>query len=78
MCSHIIFILKDDRVATVWLNNEEVRKALHALPVSNIGPWELCTLKIEYYADAGSMIPIHRFLIESGYRALIYRFIVIM
>ena len=63
-------------MATLWLNNAEVRKSLRALPVSEIGPWELCTLKIEYYADAGSMIPIHLELINAGYRALIYRFVV--
>lgn len=40
---------------------------------AEIGPWELCTNNIIYYHDAGSMIPIHRELTTSGYRALIYR-----
>jgi serine carboxypeptidase-like clade 1 len=49
-----------------------VRTALHAKPAADIGPWDLCTNNIIFYHDAGSMIPIHRELTTSGYRALIY------
>lgn len=62
----------DDEVATVWLNNEAVRKAIHADPISMAGDWELCTDKIRYYHDAGSMIPYHKNLTARGYRALIF------
>ena len=37
------------------------------------GPWELCTGRISYSHDAGSMIPYHKNLTMLGYRALIYR-----
>lgn len=38
------------------------------------GDWELCTDKIRYYHDAGSMIPFHKNLTARGYRALIFRY----
>ncbi|CAB78333.1 SERINE CARBOXYPEPTIDASE I PRECURSOR-like protein [Arabidopsis thaliana] len=66
----------DDRVATAWLNDPEIRKAIHTKEVSNseseIGRWELCSGKLSFYHDAGSMIDFHRNLTLSGYRALIY------
>nr|DAD25390.1 TPA_asm: hypothetical protein HUJ06_026854 [Nelumbo nucifera] len=61
----------DDEVATSWLNNEEVRKAIHAEEVSVV-TWELCTGKIEYFHDAGSMIKYHKSLTAGGYRSLIF------
>ena len=66
--------MQDDRVATVWLNNADVRKAIHAEQTTVIGPWELCTDKITMYHDSGSMIPYHKNLTARGYRAIIYRF----
>lgn len=62
----------DDEVATSWLNNEAVRKAIHAENGNVIGNWELCTEKIIFYHDAGSMIKYHKNLTSRGYRALIY------
>ncbi|KAK9756279.1 hypothetical protein RND81_01G086500 [Saponaria officinalis] len=62
----------DDEVATLWLNNKAVRKAVHAVEEKVSGPWELCTDKIYYNHDAGSMIQYHRNLTELGYRALIF------
>uniref|UniRef100_A0A0V0HKD9 Putative ovule protein n=1 Tax=Solanum chacoense TaxID=4108 RepID=A0A0V0HKD9_SOLCH len=62
----------DDRVATLWLNNADVRKAIHAEPATVIGPWELCTDKIDLSHDSGSMIPYHKNLTARGYRAIIY------
>uniref|UniRef100_A0A1J3IGU3 Carboxypeptidase n=1 Tax=Noccaea caerulescens TaxID=107243 RepID=A0A1J3IGU3_NOCCA len=62
----------DDRVATAWLNNPEIRKAIHAKEESEIGSWALCTGKLLFDHDAGSMIRFHRNLTLSGYRALIY------
>ncbi|XP_024926368.3 serine carboxypeptidase-like 20 isoform X2 [Ziziphus jujuba] len=65
----------DDRVAMLWLNDENVRKAIHASGVeSEVGQWELCTseYKVHYHHDSGSMIPYHIYLISQGYRALIF------
>ncbi|CAF2158235.1 unnamed protein product [Brassica rapa subsp. trilocularis] len=62
----------DDRVATAWLNDPAVRKAVHAKEESEIGRWQLCTDNLNYTHDAGSMIEFHRNLTLSGYRALIF------
>uniref|UniRef100_A0A7N0VIR1 Carboxypeptidase n=1 Tax=Kalanchoe fedtschenkoi TaxID=63787 RepID=A0A7N0VIR1_KALFE len=62
----------NDEVATVWLNNEDVRKAIHAKPISAIGEWDLCSGKLIYTHDASSMLPYHRNLTAKGYRALIF------
>ncbi|KAJ4846111.1 Serine carboxypeptidase-like 20 [Turnera subulata] len=62
----------DDHVATKWLNDESVRKAIHAQPVSIAGPWELCSDRISYGFGAGSLLPFHKNLTSQGYRALIY------
>lgn len=94
-----VLYLQDDRVATAWLNDPAIRKAIHAKEVSNsvlilllyyikkvllmclkilqeseIGRWVLCTGKLSFHHDAGSMISFHRNLTLSGYRALIYRY----
>lgn len=37
------------------------------------GRWDLCTGRISYDHDAGSMINYHKDLTKKGYRALIYR-----
>ncbi|KAL6555585.1 hypothetical protein OROHE_007257 [Orobanche hederae] len=58
----------DDKVANAWLKNEAVREAIHA----DTGKWELCTSKITFLHDAGSMIKYHKNLTSRGYRALIY------
>ncbi|CAN0859670.1 Serine carboxypeptidase-like 20 [Linum grandiflorum] len=62
----------NDEVATAWLNDETVRKALHAEPISTAGSWELCSDRISYGFGAGNMVPIHKNLTTQGYRALIY------
>ncbi|CAL4903752.1 unnamed protein product [Urochloa decumbens] len=63
----------NDEVATAWLNNDSVRSAIHAEPVSSIGPWVLCTDALSVFNhDAGSMIIYHKNLTRQGYRALIY------
>ncbi|KAK1571487.1 hypothetical protein Q3G72_018066 [Acer saccharum] len=61
----------DDEVATAWLNDEFVRKALHAAPKNETGEWQLCT-SLGYSHDAGSMLTYHKNLTMQGYRALIY------
>lgn len=63
----------DTRLGDAWLNLPEVRQAIHADPLEVSGPWTLCTARITYTHDAGSMIPVHRQLTEEfGLRALIY------
>jgi len=63
----------NDAVATRWLNDPAVRKALHAQSEEVAGAWELCSDRITYNSDVGSsMIPYHTKLTSQGYRALIY------
>uniref|UniRef100_A0A7R9V9E4 Carboxypeptidase n=1 Tax=Chlamydomonas euryale TaxID=1486919 RepID=A0A7R9V9E4_9CHLO len=64
----------DARVASAWLNDASVRRAIHAAPLdSAAGLWTLCQPRIAYMREIGSMIPIHRDLIENhGLRALVY------
>lgn len=61
---------QNDEVATTWLNNDAVRKAIHVDKAS--GAWQLCTDRISFRHDAGGMIPYHKNLTRLGYRALIF------
>ncbi|KAK7256194.1 hypothetical protein RIF29_29632 [Crotalaria pallida] len=63
----------DDEVATEWLNNEAVRKAIHTAKKSVVKEWDLCTNQLEYHHNSGSMLAYHKNLTSKGYRALIYR-----
>ncbi|WRX09363.1 Peptidase S10 [Theobroma cacao] len=65
----------DDEIATKWLNDAAVRKAIHAEEETVIGTWQLCTDNILYDHDAGSMIKYHKNLTSRGYRALIFRYL---
>ncbi|KAJ8753049.1 hypothetical protein K2173_011817 [Erythroxylum novogranatense] len=62
----------NDEIATSWLNDENVRKAIHAAPKSIAGVWELCSDRINYGYGAGNILPYHKNLTTHGYRALIY------
>lgn len=62
----------DDRIASVWLNDESVRKAIHSQTKEVAGEWAICTDRINFFHDAGSMIPYHANLTSKGYRAFIY------
>ncbi|XP_058743459.1 serine carboxypeptidase-like 20 [Vicia villosa] len=62
----------DLSVADVWLNNEEVRKAIHTTEKSVVSRWEFVSDIISYDHDAGSMIKYHKNLTSRGYRALIF------
>ncbi|KAI8523344.1 hypothetical protein RHMOL_Rhmol13G0065800 [Rhododendron molle] len=64
--------LPDDEIATLWLNTVSVRKAIHAEQESVSGRWDLCTDRILFTPDSGSMIKYHTNLTSRGYRALIY------
>ncbi|KAB2074777.1 hypothetical protein ES319_A07G174100v1, partial [Gossypium barbadense] len=65
----------NDEVATAWLNDGAVRKAIHAEGVSTL---KLLSLqvpqndKIFYHHDDGSMIKYHKNLTSRGYWALIF------
>jgi len=62
----------DARHADKWLNEPAVRQAIHAAPAEEIGKWQLCSGKISYMREISTMIPIHKWLLEKGLRALIY------
>ena len=51
----------------------QVRKAIHAQPVSKIGPFTLCSDKIMYTSQIQSTIPIHRKLVEQHGGCSCYR-----
>ncbi|VAH59656.1 unnamed protein product [Triticum turgidum subsp. durum] len=61
-----------DELATIWLDDEDVRAAIHAKPKSLIGSWELNTSRIDYTHDIGSMVEYHKKFTAMGYRVLIY------
>uniref|UniRef100_A0ACD5U979 Uncharacterized protein n=1 Tax=Avena sativa TaxID=4498 RepID=A0ACD5U979_AVESA len=61
-----------DELATIWLDDEDVRAAIHAKPKSLIGSWELNTARIDYTHDTGSMVTYHKKFTAMGYRVLIY------
>ncbi|XP_006652175.2 serine carboxypeptidase 1-like [Oryza brachyantha] len=62
-----------DELANAWLDDEDVRAAIHAEPKSLIGSWELYTARIDYYHDSGSsMVKYHKKFTAMGYRVLIY------
>ncbi|CAN1269164.1 Serine carboxypeptidase-like 20, partial [Linum perenne] len=72
LLNHIDVPCTNDEVATIWLNSEVVREAIHAEPKNVSGDWNLCTDRIIYNHDSGSMIKYHKNLTLKGYRALIY------
>lgn len=49
-----------------FANNDEIREALHAQPISKIGRFDECSDRITYTHDTGSMIPIHAALVSKG------------
>ncbi|GMN26109.1 hypothetical protein TIFTF001_001184 [Ficus carica] len=61
----------NDRVASVWLNDRNVRNAIHAAPVTEIGEWTICC-ELSFDHNAGSMIPYHKNLTAHGFRVLIF------
>ncbi|OWM72308.1 hypothetical protein CDL15_Pgr018193 [Punica granatum] len=65
----------NDDLATAWLNDETVRKAIHAAPASVAGSWTICADRVDYTTEVDSMLPYHKNLTARGYRALIYRYL---
>jgi serine carboxypeptidase-like clade 1 len=65
-------------LAEDWLNNPSVRRALHAAPIEAddddgdgadpswvAGRWTLCSDRLHYTHDAGSMLPVHAELLPG-------------
>lgn len=49
-----------------FANNDDIRRAIHAEPISKIGRFDECSDRITYTHDTGSMIPIHADLVSKG------------
>ncbi|CAD6261191.1 unnamed protein product [Miscanthus lutarioriparius] len=49
-----------DEFATTWLDDEDVRAAIHAKPKRLIGSWELYTARIDFIHDTGIMLTYHK------------------
>ncbi|KAK4801838.1 hypothetical protein SAY86_000041 [Trapa natans] len=62
----------NDDLATAWLNDEAVRKAIHAAPSSVAGRWMICAYRVDYTHETDTLLPYHKNLTSKGYRALIY------
>uniref|UniRef100_A0A7S0WF48 Carboxypeptidase n=1 Tax=Chlamydomonas leiostraca TaxID=1034604 RepID=A0A7S0WF48_9CHLO len=63
----------DARAASLWLNDDAVRSAIHAAPKQVIGEWTLCSNHLFYTRVVPSLIPTHKSLTQKhGLRALIY------
>ncbi|KAI3433559.1 hypothetical protein D9Q98_003370 [Chlorella vulgaris] len=64
----------DSREMWAFCNDDAVREAIHAEPINKIGAFDECTNgeRIHYTHDAGSMLPVHRDLIDRGLTGLIY------
>ncbi|KAK9846351.1 hypothetical protein WJX81_002116 [Elliptochloris bilobata] len=62
----------DHRELNAWLDQAEVRRALHAAPEQATGRFQECTNLLDYAHDQPSMLANHRFLLSQGLRVLIY------
>ena len=52
-----------------FANNDAIREAIHAQPISKIGRFDECSDRITYTHDTDSMIPIHADLVKQGQHA---------
>ncbi|GAB4817916.1 hypothetical protein N2152v2_004962 [Parachlorella kessleri] len=64
----------DSREMWSFCNSREVREAIHAKPIEDIGRFDECTNgdRIHYNHNIPSMIPVHQDLLARGLDALIY------
>jgi len=62
----------DGGAAQAYLDQDDVRKAIHVPPVSQIGEWELCTNKLQYTSNWGSLLPNYKNDIIPQIRVLIF------
>lgn len=65
MLTHSCHYSSTCREADMWLNDPAVREALHAAPKGMTGPWQLCSSRIHYRSDGGSMLPLHNDLVRK-------------
>lgn len=56
------------RELNAWLDQAEVRRALHAAPEDITGRFQECTNRLNYTHDQPSMLANHRFLLSKGMR----------
>lgn len=56
------------REVTRWLNSDVVREALHAAPRHVTGDFEECSSRLQYTSTYGSMVPVHKHLLQQGAR----------
>ena len=54
------------RELNAWLDQAEVRRALHAAPEHVTGRFQECTNRLNYTHDQPSMLANHRFLLSKG------------
>ena len=57
--------------ATTYLNLASVRQAIHALPATQIGAWEICSDKVNYKKLYTSVLDAYAVLC-ANYRVLVY------
>ncbi|KAK9806895.1 hypothetical protein WJX72_006650 [[Myrmecia] bisecta] len=62
----------ESREMWAFLNDDDVRAALHAKPMHIAGRFDECSDRITYSHNMGSMLPIHAELVSKGLQALIY------
>jgi len=62
----------DGGAAQAWLDQTDVRVALHVKSVAEIGNWELCTNNLKYTENWGSLLPYYRDDIIPFIRVLIF------
>lgn len=49
-----------------FANSDQIRRAIHAKPISAIGKFDECSDRIVYNHNLGSMLPIHEELLHKG------------
>jgi len=62
----------DGGAAQAYLDQDDVRTAIHAAPVSQIGNWSICTRKLAYTSNWGSLLPNYKNDIIPQIRVLIF------
>ncbi|KAH9607309.1 hypothetical protein KSS87_016804 [Heliosperma pusillum] len=72
VATNISSLCNKEMVGFFWLNNDGVRKSIHAAEEHVTGRWQICSRKITYKKDGGGMISYHKRLISLGLRVLIY------
>jgi len=62
----------DGGAAQAYLDQDVVRQAIHVKSVADIGPWELCTNKLIYSENWGSLLPNYRYQLVPFIRVMIF------